>query len=53
MNNRDEIRHTMNRKKLIIALLACLPMVGMAQDNVWEVPDASKQQEQAKPPGRL
>lgn len=50
MNNRDEIRHTMNRKKLIIALLACLPMVGMAQDNVWEVPDASKQQEQAKPP---
>lgn len=50
MNNRDEIRHTMNRKKLIIALLACLPMVGMAQDNVWEVPDASKQQEQAKTP---
>lgn len=50
MNNRDEIRHTMNRKKLIIALLVCLPMVGMAQDNVWEVPDASKQQEQAKTP---
>lgn len=26
-------------KKLIIAILACLPLMSMAQDNVWEVPD--------------
>lgn len=32
-------------KKLIIAILACLPMMGMAQDNVWEIPDNQPQKE--------
>lgn len=34
-------------KKLIIAILACLPMIGMAQDNVWEIPE-DQPQAQAK-----
>lgn len=32
-------------KKLIIAILACLPMWVMAQDNVWEIPDDQPQNE--------
>lgn len=35
-------------RKIIIALLACLPMMGMAQNNVWEIPDAPTQQQQTK-----
>lgn len=35
-------------RKIIIALLACLPMMGMAQNNVWEIPDAPTQQQQIK-----
>lgn len=37
-------------KKLIIAVLACLPVMGMAQSNVWEIPDDQPQtvQKQAK-----
>lgn len=34
-------------KRLIIAILACLPLMGMAQDNVWEIP-AEQQQAKAK-----
>lgn len=30
-------------KKLIVAILACLPLVGMAQNNVWEIPDEQPQ----------
>lgn len=31
-------------KKLIVAFLALCPIVGMAQQNVWEIPDQPKQQ---------
>lgn len=31
-------------KKLIVALLALCPIVGMAQKNVWEIPDQPQQQ---------
>lgn len=35
-------------KKLIIAILACLPLISMAQDNVWEIPQDQQQQAQPK-----
>lgn len=35
-------------KKLIIAILACLPVIGMAQSNVWEIPESQTQQVQPK-----
>lgn len=35
-------------KRLIIAILACLPLLAMAQDNVWEIPDAPQAQAAAK-----
>lgn len=38
-------------KKIIVAILACLPFVGMAQNNVWEIPEdqqAEQQQTQKK-----
>lgn len=34
-------------KRLIIAILACLPLVSMAQNNVWEIPE--DQQQLSKP----
>lgn len=30
-------------KKLIIAILACLPLAALAQDNVWEIPETQTQ----------
>lgn len=30
-------------KRLIIAILACLPLMSMAQDNVWEIPESQRQ----------
>lgn len=34
----------MNMKKLIAFVLALVPMLGMAQNNVWEIPDQPQQQ---------
>lgn len=34
----------MNMKKLIASILALIPMVGIAQNNVWEIPDQPQQQ---------
>lgn len=34
----------MNMKKLIASILAFVPMLGMAQSNVWEIPDQPQQQ---------
>lgn len=34
----------MNMKKLIAFALALVPMLGMAQSNVWEIPDQPQQQ---------
>lgn len=35
-------------KKLIVAVMACLPLMGMAQDNVWEIPQNQPQQQVKK-----
>lgn len=36
-------------KKLLLAVMLCFPLYGMAQNNVWEIPDQQKaQQEQAE-----
>lgn len=42
--------NTTMRKVIIaaIVILACLPMIGMAQNNVWEVPDAPTLQKEVK-----
>lgn len=32
-------------KKIIIAILACLPLAALAQNNVWEIPDDQEQTE--------
>lgn len=34
----------MNMKKLIASVLALIPMMGIAQNNVWEIPDQPQQQ---------
>lgn len=34
----------MNMKKIIVALMALMPLVGMAQDNVWEIPQDTVKQ---------
>lgn len=35
-------------KKIIIAILACLPLAAMAQSNVWEIPDEQTQEQPKK-----
>lgn len=30
-------------KKIIIIVLACLPLAALAQSNVWEIPDNAKE----------
>lgn len=35
-------------RKVIIAILACIPLMGMAQNNVWEIPDTPVQQQEVK-----
>lgn len=36
-------KYNKEMKKIIIAILAFMPLIGMAQDNVWEVPTDQKQ----------
>ena len=40
-------------KKLIVALLALCPIVGMAQKNVWEIPDQPQKQVVKKEPKKV
>ena len=35
-------------KTLLIAIFTFIPMMGMAQKNVWEIPDQPQQQEKTK-----
>lgn len=35
-------------KKIILALLVCLPLTVLAQNNVWEIPDENTKKEQPK-----